>query len=170
MCTWHEERETRMRRIWGGVGRRWSDGKGGRGGGAMRRSVEGGAETEGGSVDLYIAKRERHADLIFLGRVGRTGWFGPNANKKTQDLGRGVGRKLWAGRKAHKRQSHDLRRVMWLKAGGVCGNPPRQWSARAPWKSSIRSILGKLVRSAVDFDRILTASGFWATNFGTLPA
>jgi hypothetical protein len=51
-------------------------------------------------------------------------------------------------------------------------HPPRQWSARAPWNSSIWSIpsLGKLFRSAVNFDRISTESGFWATNFGTLPA
>jgi hypothetical protein len=47
---------------------------------------------------------------------------------------------------------------------------PRQWSALAPWNSSIWSILGKLVRFAVNFDRILTESGFWARNFGTLPA
>jgi hypothetical protein len=46
-------------------------------------------------------------------------------------------------------------------------DPPRQWSARAPWNSSIWSILGKLFRSAVNFDRIWTESGLWATKFGT---
>jgi hypothetical protein len=49
-------------------------------------------------------------------------------------------------------------------------SPPRQRSARAPWNASIWSILGKRFRSAVNVDRILTESGFWATNYGTLPA
>jgi hypothetical protein len=47
---------------------------------------------------------------------------------------------------------------------------PRQWSCTVPWSSSIWSRFGKLFRSAVHFDWILTDPGFWATDFGTLPA
>jgi hypothetical protein len=59
------------------------------------------------------------------------------------------------------------------RGGGWAGHRilfPSPVVDHVPLKSRIWSIFGKLSRSAVHFDRILTESGFWATNFGTLPA
>jgi hypothetical protein len=48
--------------------------------------------------------------------------------------------------------------------------PPRQWSATCPLKFINLVSSWKTFGISVHFDRILTESGFWATNFGTLPA
>jgi hypothetical protein len=102
----------------------------------------------------------------------------PNKNKTSSRAGHQNQRRATTGVATGKgertREQAQMRSASILSAMHARDNPwphpPRQWSARAPWNSSIWSILGKLSRSAVNFDRILTDSGFWATSFGTLPA